>query len=461
MERTTNNTKLSRSVNETVKTGEVPLGPEKSIQDVGDMSGRDRERKVTTTVTRHQETEVDERQIDDPVTNFMMSLGIQDNVNLAPVRPGAEFVWGDESSSSPSVGVADEKVSQEPIVRGGTASREDTDTNENTQSLFLDHGIEAHLAPSAADEEARIVERLEAEIMMEMEERMIQSLPEATVALANHDHIVIADEVTESPTETSNKRPIWLMVSLALLMIVGGIVGGVLYARGRDHQRQTLPDNTSSPSIDGGEPSIAPSLSMAPSAAPFVQVPLNSLLDELSADIAPTDGDLLIVNNVTSPQGKALGWLQDDLITRTPGRSTSTVLERYALAVLYYSTSGESSWSFPSMNNDDVCNWNMIDLVFNELRMEGSLPWEVILLSNLKSLNINRNKLSGPIPSRIGELTRLSRFLARRNKSMGTLPERFSPATVFIEFEANRLTGTLTSSWGDDDALTDDCQSCR
>jgi len=452
MEQTSNNTTFIQPINETVKTGEFPLGPEKSIEDVGDIPGHDHERKVTANETRYQEVEVHERQIDDPVRNFMMSLGVQENVNRETVRPGAVFVGGYESSSSHSFGVDGDTVVQEPIVGGGTGSREDTG-NENTQPLFLDHEIQAHLAPSDADVEARIVERLEAEILRDVEERMIQGLAVATVELAKQDDIVIADQVTESQREERpNKRLLWMMVSLALFLIVGGTVGGVGYAVGRDRQGQSLPDNT-------------PASSMAPSAAPFIQVPLDSLLDELSADIAPTDADLLIVDNVTSPQGKALAWLQDDLITRTPGRSKSTVLERYALAVLYYSTSGESSWTFPCMNSDDVCKWNIadsgdkgvycgedqesvIDLMFSDLRMDGTLPWEVVLLSNLEVLNIDRNKLSGPIPSRISELTRLIDFEAERNKFTGTLPETFSPSIEGIDLEASRLTGTIPIRWG-------------
>jgi len=394
----------------------------------------------------------------------MMSLDDQDNINLAPVRPGAIFDWGSVSSSSHSFGVGDETVSRgRPIVGGGTASREDTDS-AYAQTVLPDRGIEAYLAPSDADVEARIVQRLEAEIMRDVEERMVQGLTLAAVALANHDNIVIADEVIELSRERPNKRLVWMMVSLALFLIVGGILGGVVYGLGRDRERQNVPDTMSSQSIEGGEPSIAPS--MAPSVAPFIQVPLDVLLDELSVDIATTDADLLVVNNVTSPQAKALAWLQDDLITRTPGRSTSTVLERYALAVLYYSTSGESSWTFPCMNNEHVCQWNMVDLLqekgvycgedqetviklaFDELRMEGSLPWEVVLLSNFEVLNIDRNKISGPIPSRISELTQLYALTARRNKFTGTLPETFSPATKLIDFEGNSLTGTLPSTWG-------------
>jgi len=99
----------------------------------------------------------------------------------------------------------------------------------------------------------------------------------------------------------------------------------------------------------------------------------------------------------------------------------------------------------------------VIDLVFNELGMEGSLPWEIILLSNLGVLSIARNRLEGPIPSRISELTQLYVFKALDTILTGTLPATFSPATREIVFEGNRHKGTLPSSWGDDDALTGDC----
>jgi len=83
--------------------------------------------------------------------------------------------------------------------------------------------------------------------------------------------------------------------------------------------------------------------------------PVDSLLDELGGYTLPTDADIFILSDPTSLEAQALAWLQSDFVARTPGRSTETVPERYALAVLYCSTPGESSWSFPSMNSDDVC----------------------------------------------------------------------------------------------------------
>jgi len=351
------------------------------------------------------------------------------------VRPGAVFVGGPSLDTET---VVLETVFQEELI------------------------LEGHLAPSEADVQARIVERLEAEITPDVEERMIQSLTLARVSVVNHDNVVIAEEVEESPRDPPNKRPLWTIVTLTFL-IVGSIVGGVAYSRGRDRHRQNIPPNTSSQRIDFGEPSMAPS--MAPSAAPFSPVPLDLLLEELSYHIAPTDKELLILKNITSPQGKALAWLQDDVITRTPGRLTSIVLERYTLAVLYFSTSGETSWDFPCMNSDDICQWNVPNLddkgvncgedqetvtylAFDRLGIEGRLPWELVLLSNLKNLGIDQNKLTGPIPSRIGELTQLRVFSASGNDLTGILPETFSPVTTRIDLDRNRFTGTLPVSWG-------------
>jgi len=106
-----------------------------------------------------------------------------------------------------SLGLTDETANHEPSVSGGNAPREDTE-DDNAQPVFPDRGIEAHLAPSDADVEARTIERLEAENMREVEERMVQGLTLATVSIANHDNIVFADEVMESPTERPNKRPL-------------------------------------------------------------------------------------------------------------------------------------------------------------------------------------------------------------------------------------------------------------
>jgi len=55
--------------------------------------------------------------------------------------------------------------------------------------------------------------------------------------------------------------------------------------------------------------------------------------EERRADIAPTNADLLKMNDPASAQEKAYDWLQSDPITQTPGRRSRNVLEQDALVV--------------------------------------------------------------------------------------------------------------------------------
>jgi hypothetical protein len=250
--------------------------------------------------------------------------------------------------------------------------------------------------------------------------------------------------------------------------------------------------------VDGPEalsPSDAPSTK--PSFAPsFNPVQVDPLVDELRSWIAPSREDLLRFLDPTSPQSQALAWLYDDPITSSPGRPTRIVVERYVLAVLYFSTSG-SSWDFNYLSDEDVCTWNngkpatnyseslvavgvycveggesigTVALVENQLRgplpwelalltslevmdfglnsLTGSIPTQIIDLTNLKVFSVYSNALTGSIPVGISELTRLEAFDASENGLTGHLPETFSPFTAEIALGANSLIGTIPESWG-------------
>jgi Leucine-rich repeat (LRR) protein len=213
---------------------------------------------------------------------------------------------------------------------------------------------------------------------------------------------------------------------------------------------------------------------------------LDPLVVELRSLIAPTDEDLLPFLDATSPQSKALAWLQQDKITLTYGRSTRTVLERYVLAVLYYSTMGPF-WSsdnrgynrFNFVHSSDVCDWNdgvfdvtnytslldvrwmdtsgvycandgeSIDILsLSDDNLHGSIPWELVLLTNLAYINIQMNALSGSIPTRINELTSLQFFSAAQSRLTGTLPELSSPLMRIISLSGNEFTGPIPDRWG-------------
>ena len=170
----------------------------------------------------------------------------------------------------------------------------------------------------------------------------------------------------------------------------------------------------------------------------------------------------------TSPQSQALVWLQDDPITMTPGRSIRTALERYVMAVLYYTTNGPS-WNNHQLNRNDVCTWNeqisddipdtwtgvacsvsggTIDsLSLWRNNLVGPVPWELVLLTDLKSIIFNDNRLSGSIPTRISELSTLETFVLRSNKLEGGLPATISPVTSVLDLSYNLLSGSLPDSW--------------
>jgi hypothetical protein len=216
---------------------------------------------------------------------------------------------------------------------------------------------------------------------------------------------------------------------------------------------------------------------VAPTSVPVVtptSAPLDPLLAELRSFIAPTDEDLLKFSTPTTPQAQALAWLKADPINLTAGRSTRTALERYVLAVLYFSTSGPS-WQLlsdiPYLSGTSVCTWNNgIDLagspgefgvycvmgnqtsvdrlILTSSNLNGPFPWELVLLTNLVAVDLDANAVSGTIPSRITELIQLDVFLASGNVLSGSLPATFSPEASIVDLRRNGLTGSIPATFG-------------
>jgi Leucine-rich repeat (LRR) protein len=293
--------------------------------------------------------------------------------------------------------------------------------------------IVAHLAPE--DEsyvEARIAERLERGMRETLEERLRQPTENATN---------VATPVKEEENSLVcglRRQTVWILIVL-LLLAVGGIVGGVVYSLGNNN------GTTETPQFD-------------------------SLVQELKPWIAPTEDDLLPFNDTASPQSLALTWLEEDQITMSKGRAVSVVLQRYVLAVLFYSTLG-SGWynSFDFMSSADVCTWNngtdpanggrgvfcskddkTIDwVVLSENNLQSStLPWEIFLLTDLNHLDLGTNQLNGTIPTRIAEMTKLEYFDLSNNPLSKLLPTTMPSSMTDLRLNLNGLTGTIPSNWG-------------
>ena len=323
--------------------------------------------------------------------------------------------------------------------------------------------------------------QVEARIQQEVEDRIRQREESILVVVAAEAPSgPCSDGCTGGTSSTSTRRNCILAI-LFILLVLGGAVGGVggFLLRQKDKNTTGNPLDksfqTQSPAAADSNttsPTMVPS-SVTPSIRP---IPLDLLLvEELQFWIIPTEDDWSPFRDPTSPQSQALVWLQDDPLTLTPGRSTRTVLQRYVLAVLYFATSGPTTWKIDYLRpTDDVCAWNdgfppsaeagklhgvychddddggivyRLDLPANQL--VGQIPWELGLLTNLTRINLDGNALTGTLSTRLfDEWTQLEAFWVYDNRLTGTLPAFFSTMTRSLDFDENQMTGSIPDTWG-------------
>jgi Leucine rich repeat len=359
------------------------------------------------------------------------------------------------------------------VFLGGTRGGSELDTAVDVFDDTSDEPIVAQLSPDEADLEAMLTEKLSPKIRQEVEERLVHRIAQEVEERVRQRHgsIVVVAEAKGVPSDLSMQaRKKWIL-AVFLLLVIGGVGFWILRRGTEDKNGARVEAETEG--IPIGNPLVAPTAS--PSEPPSLNTVLllDPLVEELQDWIAPSEKDLLPFLDPLSPQSQALAWLHDDPITLMPGRSTRTVLERYVLAVLYYSTSGPS-WTYYRLNPADICTWNhassvndtdtdteswygvfcdndggSIEIInFYENNLRGRLPWEMVLLTNLEYIDFDWNDLTGSIPTRINELTRLEYFFAWNNLLTGSLPVSFAPLTLYIGVDDNMLTGPVPQTWG-------------
>ena len=163
---------------------------------------------------------------------------------------------------------------------------------------------------------------------------------------------------------------------------------------------------------------------------------------------------------------------REGTITISGGNATQTITvkqsglkeilekEREALIAFYNATDGDnwtcndnwcsdkpvSEWYGITVENGNVTN---IDLHYNNL--SGSIPLEIVKLTNLVSLNIAENKLVGSIPSDIGNLRNLIYLQLCDNFLSGNIPESIYqiPTLTLLHLSRNKLSGEIPESLGD------------
>jgi hypothetical protein len=171
-------------------------------------------------------------------------------------------------------------------------------------------------------------------------------------------------------------------------------------------------------------------LSNAPSSAPTSE---GDLQLEYFVRVAVPDYTRDALKWKNSPQTKALQWLQNN--TNLESYPISRRLQRFALATLYFSTSGGRHWIQDDgwMSDEDECTWfssekdtpvckdgelRVMALQSNGLR--GTIVPEISLLSSLELLRLQQNFLTGFMPTTLGQLSsmreiRLCKFWGSRS----------------------------------------------
>jgi Leucine-rich repeat (LRR) protein len=133
-------------------------------------------------------------------------------------------------------------------------------------------------------------------------------------------------------------------------------------------------------------------------------------------------------------------------------------IECEALVALYESTNG-AGWTDNTnwLLTNTVGNWDgvevfashvaVLNLAYNQLT--GTIPSELIQLSNLTVLDLHYNQLSGTIPSELGNLLRLAILDLSHNFLSGSIPTEIGKLIQLIHFDIshNYLTGNMPPSF--------------
>ncbi|CAB9507842.1 STYKc [Seminavis robusta] len=139
-----------------------------------------------------------------------------------------------------------------------------------------------------------------------------------------------------------------------------------------------------------------------------------------------------------------------------------TIIQRYVLAVLYYSTTeaNVSDWtdSFEFLTDGPECDWSgsllcdsngsITHLELQKNNLQGTIPLELGALTALDFLQLGGNPLQGTLPEALSELTSMKKFDVASNDLTGTVPDSLYQSWKGIEtwnLATNHFSGTVSS----------------
>ena len=340
----------------------------------------------TETVAGHSMPRASERPANEPTSTRVAEENYHRSKtpnHVPDTAPGIQMTRADDSS--------DTRVPEDrpgafriPGYRGSRPSREEEEVKDEELGGRADEAYATILPFSPVS--ARVVDESEEARLREMEERLRaieagRQSPEALNPMEDgrqrpeaprpysHDGIKAAQAHPKDDTSSQrwcdsarSKKGLAVGAILALIATLAVIIVVVVLVVGKTPT--DTPINT---------PTNAPS----------------SLMGMIAA-ASPDQGDAL--QDPSTPQYKAFAWLEDNPNLGT--YSDQQILRRYALAVLFYSTGGDT-WDKNDgwLSNLNECDWYQ----------SGAL--DVCKDGALKELNLTNNALQGTIPPEISLLS--------------------------------------------------------
>jgi len=89
---------------------------------------------------------------------------------------------------------------------------------------------------------------------------------------------------------------------------------------------------------------------------------------------------------------------------------------------------------------------------YEDKNLEGTIPTELGLLTDVTGFDVNKNSLTGPMPTEVGKMHKMKKwFDAHSNSLSGTLPTElgnFVKLTSYFGLQSNKISGTVPSELG-------------
>ena len=204
---------------------------------------------------------------------------------------------------------------------------------------------------------------------------------------------------------------------------------------------------------------------ITPTPSPTVDNRAIELFDLLCPLLDGTECAALL--NVQTAQGQAFSWLLSNTGFAFMGRSKK--IQRFALAALFYSTGGDTSWTNSGfwLTNVDECLWfststactsdkTFVTLALDNNRLQGTIPPEIGLLTSLTSVSLRNpidstTKLSGSLPAQLGAIVGLESIrISGHALTVGGIPSAIGQLANLetLDLSHNELTGAIPPELG-------------